>query len=450
MIAKTDQEFLKQNPGLESVDLLLVDVNGQIRGKRVGAAGIEKIFKDGVTLPSSLFACDIIGNTPEETGLGTSSGDKDCLCFPIPGSLQAVPWIESGGGAQLMLDMKNGNDKTSCPISPRTILSAVSDKMKQARIRATLAVEMEFYLLQRKLDDLGLPVLPVNPASGQRETANQAYSMDNLDDYRRFIELIKQYTRRQAITIAAASSEYAPGQFEINLFHRDDPVSACDEAILLKRVIKQAARECGYIATFMAKPFPDLCGSGMHIHTGLYDERGDNLFSRDERNLTMAIGGLQHTMRDALLLYAPHANSYRRFQADSFAPANASWGYNNRTVALRVPRSKAEAMRVEHRVAGADGNPYLVAAAVLSGMLEGIACELSCNAAVEGNGYEQEETRITPDWRDAIDNFARSPWVEKYLGGQFRQVYTAIKRNEWEMFRRRITPLEIEWYLKNA
>lgn len=445
MTETAETELLQQHSDLEFIDLILVDANGQIRGKRVDAAGIDKIYRDGITLPASIFGSDITGTTVEETGLGLEIGDRDFLCYPVPGSMQRIPWGNIPA-AQVMLDMRDERGE-SLPVSSRRVLTQVVSRLKAAELYPTVAVELEFYLVSGELDTGGMPVLPNNPATGRTESSTQVYSISDLDDYKTFIERVRHYTNQQGIPASAASSEYAPGQFEINLRHDSDPVAACDQAILLKRVIKVAAKECGYTATFMAKPFKDISGSGTHIHTSLCDRSGKNLFRANEDYLRNAIGGLQADAHDAMLIYAPHANSYRRFQPGSYVPLNSAWGFNNRTVALRVPAGDEESTRIEHRIAGADANPYLVTAAMLAGILEGIGNKLPCDEPIEGNAYEKTEVDFPTDWLTSIQLFEQSAWIEKYFGREFQHVFSVLKRSEFEEFQRHITPLEIAWYL---
>lgn len=445
MIETADAEFLQQHPDLEYIDLLLVDANGQIRGKRIDSTGIEKAFRDGIALPASIFACDITGATVEATGLGLEIGDRDYLCFPIPGSMQTLPWRDVPA-AQLMLDMKNVRGG-SYPLSSRNILSILISRLKESGLHPTVAVELEFYLLAADLDPHGMPVLPANPSTGRTENSTQVYSIDDLDDYQDFIDTIRRYSKQQGIPASAASSEYAPGQFEINLEHTGDPLAACDDAILLKRVVKMAAKKCGFMATFMAKPFIDISGSGTHIHTSIYDKSGVNVFSNNKDYLNYAIGGLQASAHDVMLLCAPHANSYHRFRPGNYVPLNAAWGFNNRTVALRIPTSDENSRRIEHRLAGSDANPYLVTAAVLAGILDGIDNRLNCDEPIEGNAYEKTEADFPTDWQSSIKLFEQSKWVEEYFGKEFQRTFAALKRFELVSFQKQITPLEIEWYL---
>jgi glutamine synthetase len=166
--------------------------------------------------------------------------------------------------------------------------------------------------------------------------------------------------------------------------------------------------------------------------------------------LCHAIGGLQRTLHDAMLLFAPHANSYRRFQAESFVPLNGSWGYNNRTVALRIPAGDIQDRRIEHRVSGADANPYLVTAAILAGIHNGLTEKIACTAPIAGNAYVQTEAEIPRTWHDAQSVFANSAWIRTYFGEDFQHIYSALKAEELRMFEQQITPLEFQWYLRTV
>ncbi len=161
----------------------------------------------------------------------------------------------------------------------------------------------------------------------------------------------------------------------MNLEHRDDPVRAADEALMLRRVVQSVARQFGLQATFMSKPFADQAGSGLHVHASMLDGDGQNIFDdRRADGATMlghAAAGLQATMAEGMAFFAPNLNVYRRFRANNFTPVTRDWAENNRSAAFRVPPSTGAARRLEHRIA-ARSNPYLVIAAVLAGMHHGI------------------------------------------------------------------------------
>jgi glutamine synthetase len=252
-------------------------------------------------------------------------------------------------------------------------------------------------------------------------------------------------------------AEYAPGQFEITLAHRADALRAVDEAVLFKRLIKAVAARHGYLATFMAKPFTARAGSGAHLHLSLADAQGANLCAAEHPAgtplLGHAIAGLLQTAAESFLVFAPHANSYRRFRAESYAPVAASWGVNNRSVGLRVPAGPAASRHVEHRFCGADANLYLAAAVLLSGAAAGIEGRLDPGPPATGNAYAQTDPgapRLPRTWREAIDAAAGSPFLAEALGAGFLRVYLAIKEQEYASFTGTVTPLDLDWYLRDA
>ncbi|TIT44154.1 MAG: glutamine synthetase, partial [Mesorhizobium sp.] len=164
---------------------------------------------------------------------------------------------------------------------------------------------------------------------------------------------------------------YAPGQYELTLNYRNDVMRAADDLVMLKRLVRAQARRHGVTACFMAKPIEKYAGSGMHFHVSLQDKAGKNVFAEASGEtwslpLLRGLGGLIQTMAESMLVFAPHANSWRRFVSQSYAPVAPTWGVNNRSVALRVPAGDAKNRRIEHRPSGVDANPYLVAATVLA------------------------------------------------------------------------------------
>ncbi|GIX36531.1 MAG: glutamine synthetase [Lysobacteraceae bacterium] len=446
-----DARVLAEHGQTEAVELILADLNGILRGKRIAFDALGKVFEQGVCLPMSLIGTDITGNTVEETGLGYDIGDADRVCRPVPGTLRPVPWARVPT-LQLLLGME---DLSGAPFAahPRQVLSAVLDRYAARGWTPVLAVELEFYLLDAQLDATGHPRTPINPATGTRQHATQVYALQDLDDFSAFTAAVTAACRTQGIPADTAVAEYAPGQFEVNLHHRADALAACDDALMLKRAVKAVAACQGMQASFMAKPFAHHAGSGMHLHLSVLDGEGRNLFHGTPEApapaLLHAIGGLQRHVQDCMLIFAPHANSYRRFVPNAFVPLHPCWGFNNRTVAMRVPYSDPANTRIEHRIAGADANPYLVAAAVLAAALDGIEQAMDPGPPLSGNAYAQRAPQ-EPYWRQSVERFLASAFVAEHLGTTFRHVFGQQKLKELRSFEREITSLEVDWYLRHV
>ena len=251
--------------------------------------------------------------------------------------------------------------------------------------------------------------------------------------------------------VNATSKEYAPGQFEANLKHQSDARKAADHAVFLKQVVKAAALSQGFEATFMAKPYGDRAGNGLHIHLSVVDASGGNIFDNGTEEgseaLNHAIGGLQALMPESMVLFAPNVNSYRRFQPDMFAPVNRRWGYNNRSTGLRIPAGPNDARRIEHRVSGADANPYLALAGVLAGVLHGLAKKLAATAPSTGNVSRDPDPALAFGIDDALAKLGLASALAEYMGEETLALYSETKRIEAQRLRKVITPAEYDWYL---
>ena len=223
---------------------------------------------------------------------------------------------------------------------------------------------------------MDMPQPPRSPLTGRREYRTQINSMVDLDEYSAVLAGIDAACRAQGVPSTTALAEYGPGQFEVNLLHGDDALAACDQAARFKRIVKCVARHHGMDATFLPKPYADMAGSGLHVHVSLNDTSGTNVFASDHplgsALMRHAAAGLLSTMAEGMAVFAPLANSWRRFRPEAYVPLTADWSVNNRGAALRVPVSDAANRRLEHRVAGAEANPYLVMCWILGGILKGL------------------------------------------------------------------------------
>ena len=441
--------FLLAHPELQFVDLLIPDINGIVRGKRVDPSALAKVFERGVAMPASIFALNIQGTTVEETGLGLDIGEADRVCLPIENTLTMEPW-QKRPTAQLLLTMYELDRETPFFADPRVVLQNIVKRFEELGLTPVAAFELEFYLIDQE-NLSGRPQPPKSPLSGKRPAGTQAYSIDDLDEYAEFLADVLDAAHEQELPADALVAESAPGQFEVNLHYVDDAVQACDHATLLKRLIKNMAYDHEMDTTFMAKPYHNQAGSGMHLHVSLVDGEGRNVFAGDAEQpndmLRWAVGGLVATMNDAMALFCPNINSYRRFSPEYYVPSAATWGVDNRTASLRLPGGDPEALRIEHRVAGADASPYLLMAAVLAGIHYGISNRIEPPPVTVGNAHEQHEASLVNNLRDALRELGQSRVMADYLGREFLDVFVACKEHELNEFEMTISDLEYLWYL---
>lgn len=443
------EAFIKANPDIQMIDCLIPDIGGVIRGKRMPVMDLPKLYQSGVCMPGSLYALDVTGENTSGTGLVWRDGDSDRLCYPVPGTLRRVPWAERPIG-QLIMTMIN-NDGEPMPVEPRNVLHKVVKRLNDDGYFPVCALELEFYLVDQNWRETGRPIPPKAPLTGIRLSTTQVYSMDTVLGFETFINDVYAAAAEQGIKLGGTIAEYAPGQFEINLHHVTDPLQAADEAMLFKRLIKGVADRHELEATFMAKIAGELSGSGLHVHCSMNNAEGRNIFNdgtgQISRDLKHAVAGLCDTMDEALALFAPNANSYRRFQRGSYAPMAPSWGINNRTVAFRVPLGEP---RIEHRTSGADANPYLALAAVLAGMHHGLTNQLNPPDPVTSNAYDALKDLPPPNWQHALYRFRHSDWAREYFGAWFVNTFLAIKHNEVDKFLSHVSSLDYEWYLRTV
>ncbi|PWV58731.1 glutamine synthetase family protein [Plasticicumulans acidivorans] len=447
------EQFLQLHPDIEVFEMLIPDTNGVLRGKWIPRSAVTRFAEHGMRMPASVFALDIWGNDVLESGIVLETGDRDSVCMPVPGSLTLVPWLRRPT-AQMLMTMR---EPDGAPFfgDPRYVLASVLARFAEMGLTPVVALELEFYLLDREAAADGSPQPPISPSNSRRQWTSQVYGIDELHEFEDFFDAVSRACALQNLPVDTTVAEQAPSQFEINLKHQPDAILAADNAVLLKRVIKGAAQQYQMAATFMAKPYGELAGNGMHIHFSLLDQQGRNVFDDGSHQgsplLRHAIAGMVTTMRETMCFYAPNTNSFRRFQPGSHAPIAATWGYDNRSTALRIPSGDTNAMRVEHRVAGADANPYLALAAMLGGAWHGIVNRLDPGEPTSGNAHECEHVPMLPTaLKHALEIFDRSVWLPQVFGESYHQLYSACRWQELEKFGRQVTPLEYESYLRTV
>ncbi len=436
------QAWLKEHE-IDDVEAFVPDMAGAARGKLIPAA---KFGTGELKLPEGIFAQTISGNYVVNKD---NVEDRDMLLRPDPSTLRPVPWV-TDPTASIFLDCYH-KDGTAVDTSPRRVLRNVLDLYEEKGWRPVVAPEVEFYLINAHAD-ANQEVEPPEGRLGRTETSKQPFSIDTMNDFDPFINKVYAYCKDQDIHIDTLSQEMGPAQFEINFLH-GDAIALADQVFLFKRTVKEAAIANEMHATFLARPISAEAGSALHIHQSIVDENGTNIFSRDDgeaSDLFMSyIGGLQKYMLEALLIFAPYPNSYRRFLSYYSSPVNLSWAIDNRTVGLRVPDSDPEARRIENRLAGADVNPYLALAATLACGYLGMDEGLKPDKAIEGSAYDQPFS-LHPFIYEAIKAMDASEAMRRMLGDQFVTLYCAVKNDECREFQEIVTPWEREVLLLNV
>lgn len=436
-------QFLDANPSVSWIDILLFDMNGMPRGKRIRRGDLVSIARNGLLLPASVYVLDPRGNSIAETGRLWETGDHDIPFRVLSGTLQPVPVGKGSHGQAVMVPVD------VCDMDPRGVLAAQVSRFADAGQKPIVAVELEFYVTRRTPDGVFSLVTP--PGLSADPERPMTFGFEEMDTLGPFIDDVYRIAEAQGLPLDAVMQESGPGQFEINLKHSEAMTAALD-GVLLKRAVKAAAHAHDLEVTFMAKPHHDWTGSGMHVHVSLVDTHGNNLFAGDPMApmFRQAIGGLRASMPDFMAVWAQSANAYRRYVPESYVPMSAHWGFNNRTVALRVPCGAGPATRIEHRVSGADANPFLVIASILAGVRHGIANGVDPGEHAEGNAEELDGNELPTAWVNALQTFRKSDIVREAFGAAFQDVYYRLKETERISFERVVTALDYEWYAQVA
>ena len=444
MDAATALAWLESRPDITSLRAAVCDLNGILRGKRVPVAQVPKVLEGAMRMPYSITCLDIWGEDVTGNPLVYQQGDIDGRCEPTGRGFLPMNWL--GSPTALLPLWMLSEDGSPYLGDPRRALAAVCERFAAHGLRPVVATELEFYLV----DTTGeVPTPPRSPVTHKFLDGDGALSIDDLDHFEAFFTDVYAACDAHGVPVDSAISENGGGQFEINLLHVPDPLKAADDALYFKRFVKGIARKYELAASFMAKPFLDRAGNGFHVHFSLLDRDGRNVFDSGTADgsevMRHAVGGVLAMMRASSLVFAPHRNSYRRLTPNAHVASEVSWGYETRAAAVRIPGGSNAARRVEHRVAGADANPYLVLAAVLGAALEGIE-----NRIEPPEPMRPASEALPIDWKQAIDAFEGSEAMARVFAPILRETFVGMKKQELQVFSQQISPFEHESYLETV
>jgi len=454
-IAELDA-FKKAHPEITTVEILLCDVNGIYRGKRIPVGELDTLFSKGSKMPGTVGVMNIQGDVCDEINVGAFDGDPDKSLFPVANTLVPVPWVASNT-AQVVCGLQNLDGSLS-DWDGRNQLHKITEHLRSQGLNPVVATEFEFYLVEMADNGFPQPMRPNTPATqGLKPLGMQYGLLEDLWELDAFLDDVNAAAALQGIPATTAHSEFSQGQFEINLHHVACPVTAADQGALLKRLIKGVARKHGLNACFMAKPFEEWAGSGLHMHISLYDNEGRNAFYDTSsshtpcvsQTMVNAVGGMAKIAEEAMLFCAPNANSFRRLIPGNFAPLSPNWGYNHRCVSLRIPVCGEKDMRIEHRFSGADASPHMVMTSALAGIHYGINNQCDPGPMIaEGEVINEEVITLPRTWETAISAFGNGEILKEYMGEDFCKLYLVAKTQEWEAFNRQVSSVDYQWYMR--
>lgn len=436
--------WLKEH-NISEIECLVPDMTGNARGKFIPAH--QFLGRMDLKLPESIMVQTVTGEYTDDHWDFVEPTDTDMFLVPDPNSLRKVPWAREPT-AQVIADCYKASGEPH-PLSCRNVLKHVLSLYEQAGLRAEVAPEVEFYLVNKNTDP-DYELMPPKGRSGRREVARMSFSIDAVAEFEDFVEDMYDFADAQALSVDTLIHENGAAQLEIN-FNHGDPLDMADQVFVFKRTVRETAQRHDMYATFMAKPMQKEPGSALHIHQSILSlETGKNIFTGPNGESTAAlmnyIAGLQRFTPDLISFYAPNVNSYRRLAPDIAAPINLSWGYDNRTTAFRVPDSTPENRRVENRFPGADANPYLAIAASLASGLLGLEQQLQPTKPHQGTAND-ENVEVVRSLEEAVRRLNTNDALATVLGELFLKAYAAVKLDEFEEFNRVISSWEREHLL---
>jgi glutamine synthetase len=427
--------------GVETVILAGADTHGIMRGKRVPIAELDRATEHGIALSDVVWALPVdevqpVQPAPEHHGWFPGDGYPDMFAMPDLETARLVPWHDRT--ALLLCDFVD-RDGRAIPLSPRAVLRSVVDRAAAMSVDPIVGIELEFYALRETPQS----VLAKRPTQLQAvEERPSVYGVVAASRHEDFAGAVRATLREYGLAVEACAPEAGPGQFEINL--RAAPaLQAADEAFLLKSAVKEIAARHGLLATFMAKPRSDWPGSSCHLHVSLRD--GTSAAMRH------VIGGLLEGMAELTAIFAPTPNSYRRLTPYSWAATTATWSVDNRSAGVRAICDGDAIARVEHRLAGADANPYLAAAAALAAALDGVRRASEPPPPVDGDVYALADgaaPALPATLGAATDLLERSALARDWLGDDVVDHCVAMRRAELAAQSAAVTDWEIARYLE--
>jgi glutamine synthetase len=421
--------------GDEFVLLAIPDVNGSLRGKALRPAAFEAALHHGTVMTDLILGLDPVDHPIEDyERFGIRTGAADLVVRPEEDSIRDLRWRP---GWRVCLATPSWPDGRPCDIASREVYRSVLDDVADLGFDAMAAIEYEV----RIWDEQDAPL-----------SSGISYSLHEIGRYERFVDALARGLDGLGVELSAVHTEAGPGLLELNLAPGRG-LAAADGAVLAKFATKQIAAAMGLRASFLAKTAPGEEGSSGHVHFSCW-EGGTNAFAGDGAGnalpspFSASVAGVLEHLPAASLLLNPTINSYKRLIPGWFAPINATWGYENRSCAVRAIRSsRPELWRFECRRPGADANPYLALSAIAASAADGIRRGAAPPDPVEGDAYARSDLPELPgSLESALRAFEDDDVLRKLLGEPFSDYFVVSRTWELKAWRETVTDWERDRY----
>jgi glutamine synthetase len=422
----------------EFVLLGIPDVNGSIRGKALRPAAFESALEHGTVMTDLLLGIDPVdAPITDFDKFGIRTGAADLIVRPEPSTEQGLAWRP---GWRICLATPSWADGSPCDLATREVYRTVLDGIAADGLEVMAALEYEIRLWD---------------GAGQPLSSGISYSVVDIGRYSGFVDRLVPAVEGLGIELSAVHTEAGPGLLEVNL-GASRGLRAADDAALLKFAVKDIAATMGMKATFLAKTNPGEEGSSGHVHMSFWNEETNGFAGTDAAQpapapLLSAIAGVLEHLPAASLLLNPTINSYKRLVPGWFAPVNATWGYENRSCAVRAIRSeRAELWRFECRRPGADANPYLALAAIAAAAADGVRRGATPPDPLEGDAYAADVPELPTSLEASLAAFEADSAFREAIGKGFADYYAVTRAWELKAWRETVTDWERDRYERSV
>jgi len=438
-----------------SVDTVLAvfpDQQGRLAGKRYTARTFLSQAREGWEGCDYLLGCDVENEPlPGYSSFSWERGYGDFMVRPDPGTLVLIPWLDR---TAMVLGDVEGRDHQPLPVAPRQILQAQVRRAEKMGLTIRIASELEFYVFNDSYEQAGARRYQDLNTSGKYI---QDYHILQTTKEEKLMQPLRRYFDALGFEVENSKGEWGPGQEELNLGH-EEPVEMADRHSIFKHGVKEVAALMGMSVTFMAKWNTNLAGSSCHLHSSLWDKKTGAPLGWDPKGpahmsarLGAWVSGQLELGRELSVFYAPYVNSYRRYQAGTFAPTRLVAGVDNRTCGIRILGHSAKAIRVENRCPGADANPYLAFAATIAAGLYGIEQSLKFEGLYTGNAYADPAVREVPKTLyQAVELLSGSKAARAAFGDVVIDHYVNTAWQEQGVYDRRVSDVDLQRNFERA
>ena len=423
---------------VEFIRMQFTDIFGQLKNVAITSGQIEKALNNQIMIDGS----SIEGFTRIH--------ESDQYLYPDLDSFVVLPWEPKGGrSARLICDVYNPNG-TPFVGDPRHVLKAALERAAEMGYTFNVGPECEFFLFEVDAD--GKPTSKTGDEAGYFDLG----PVDHGETTRRDICLALE---EMGFEIEASHHEVAAGQHEID-FKYADALTAADNIMTFRMVVKTLAQHNGLHATFMPKPIFGINGSGMHTNMSLFKD-GKNAFydPADARGLSKEaysfIAGLLAHVKGMTAVTNPLVNSYKRLVPGYEAPCYLAWSASNRSALIRIPAARGQSTRVELRCPDPACNPYLALALCLAAGLVGIGRDMAPPAGVTENIFAMDAAarlangidNLPGTLEEAVYALESDELMAATLGEHIFPRYVEGKLKEWDAYRMQVSSWETERYM---